>query len=549
MAQSKITYSFVGGSNNTAFPNIEGAAISRNMFTEANTDGKKDVRTFMQSAPGIRIISSLGSTDKCDGMFVPSTGLASNDFIPSLFVAYRGQIVRVDSAWNTEVIGSYALGNTVNFAESGGERAVLLWVDGQSINGYDLKTGESVDITLPQRINEDAFIKPTHIAVVSGSIVLNDAGSSYTYYSYRYPLNNNTREIFDLDNGVVQYEDDGITVKKKTVNSGEYAFYDDYGVQLFFNASTSSDKCIAISSVGPLLTLFGPSSIEFYQRGDAESYQTWQNTSYTINKEQGLEARYSLASVNHQQFCIGTGKANAKCVLLINGTNVSKISPLWLDKILNSSDVKHVVGWTYSKNNHSFYLFSIEDNCYCYDVTTNEWHIRSSRNFYNGRNKNYMPLYAAWFNNKIITGCCENGNLFELDENYYYEDFDMTCRNEVLDKDKHRLPLLRTRQTPVITTNYCPFIIFELALECNTGSLEKYGKPAVALLSVSNDGGYTFNNVIEASAGQKGQYFTRLKWLNLGMQRQCVLRVSYSEPSDFVISDSTIRFAELATGV
>lgn len=276
MAQSKITYSFVGGSNNTAFPNIEGAAISRNMFTEANTDGKKDVRTFMQSAPGIRIISSLGSTDKCDGMFVPSTGLASNDFIPSLFVAYRGQIVRVDSAWNTEVIGSYALGNTVNFAESGGERAVLLWVDGQSINGYDLKTGESVDITLPQRINEDAFIKPTHIAVVSGSIVLNDAGSSYTYYSYRYPLNNNTREIFDLDNGVVQYEDDGITVKKKTVNSGEYAFYDDYGVQLFFNASTSSDKCIAISSVGPLLTLFGPSSIEFYQRGDAESYQTWQ---------------------------------------------------------------------------------------------------------------------------------------------------------------------------------------------------------------------------------------------------------------------------------
>lgn len=535
---NRITYSLVGGTDFAiAAPNIEGSAISRNMFTESNTEGEnKDVRTFLQSCPGIKYFDSFGDRHNCDGMYVPSTGLSTMDYEQCLFVAYNGTIYRVDSSLNHEEIGHYALGNTVVFAESGGERAILLWVDGNDIHGYNLKEGTTVDITLPKRIDaENQYIQPTHIAVVDGTIVLNDKGSSYTYYSIKFPLNTATRKVFDIVNGKVQYDTDGITVLEKEVDSGEYCFLDDYGVQKYFNGSTSSDKCIALTSVGPLLTMYGPSSIEFWQKGNAESYQSWQRTSYTINKEQGLEAPYSLATVNHSQFCIGTGKANAKCVLMINDTNVQKISPLWLDRILSDSDVKSVKGWTYSKNNHSFYLFSIKNECYAYDVTTGQWHIRSSRNFYTGKQKNYMPLYAVWWNNKIITGSSESGHLYELDEKYYYEDFDNT----------NRLPLLRMRQTPVITADYKPFILQELTAECNTGAKEDYGTSAKALLQISRDGGYTYGNVIEGNCGRKGQYFVRLRWLNLGMNRQCVIRISYSEPTDFVISDSSIRVQPL----
>jgi len=535
---NRITYSLVGGTDFAiAAPNIEGSAISRNMFTESNTEGEnKDVRTFLQSCPGIKYFDSFGDRHNCDGMYVPSTGLSTMDYEQCLFIAYNGTIYRVDSSLNHEEIGHYALGNTVVFAESGGERAILLWVDGNDIHGYNLKEGTTVDITLPKRIDaENQYIQPTHIAVVDGTIVLNDKGSSYTYYSIKFPLNTATRKVFDIVNGKVQYDTDGITVLQKDVDSGEYCFLDDYGVQKYFNGSTSSDKCIALTSVGPLLTMYGPSSIEFWQKGNAESYQTWQRTSYTINKEQGLEAPYSLATVNHSQFCIGTGKANAKCVLMINDTNVQKISPLWLDRILSDSDVKSVKGWTYSKNNHSFYLFSIKNECYAYDVTTGQWHIRSSRNFYTGKQKNYMPLYAVWWNNKIITGSSESGHLYELDEKYYYEDFDNT----------NRLPLLRMRQTPVITADYKPFILQELTAECNTGAKEDYGTSAKALLQISRDGGYTYGNVIEGNCGRRGQYFVRLRWLNLGMNRQCVIRISYSEPTDFVISDSSIRVQPL----
>ena len=538
--QSKIVYDLVGGTDfSRAAPNIEGTALAVNCFTESNTEGdNKNVRTFLQSAPGVKYFDTFGSTDHCDGLFVPSTGLSAYDFEQCLFVAYNGEVFRVDSALNHEKIGIYALGNTVQFAESGGERAILMWVDGTDIHGYNLKTGETVNITLPKRIDaQNQYIQPTHIAVVDGSIVLNDKGSSFTYYSIKYPLNTSKRKVFKIINGEVQYESDKITVSTMEVDSGVYCFLDDYGIQKYFNGSTSSDKCVAISSVGPLLTLFGPSSIEFWQKGNSESYQSWQRTSYTINKEQGLESPYSIASVNHQQFCIGTGKANAKCVLMIAGTEVRKISPLWLDRVLADNDVKSVVGWTYSKNNHSFYLFSIKNKCYVYDATTSQWHIRQSRNYYTGSVKNYMPLFAVWWNNRIITGSSESGHLYELDENYFYEDFD----------SENRLPLLRVRQTPVVTTNYKPFVIYELAIECNTGAMENYDRPAKALLEVSRDGGYTFGNVLESSCGRRGQYFYRLKWLNLGMNRQCVLRISYSEATDFVMSDSEIRFKELST--
>lgn len=538
MPANTITYSFVGSTAKTKNPSIQGAAISRNMFSGFN-GSKDDARRFMQSCPGIKYLMKLGDSGQVDGMYVPSTGLKTMNFTPSLFVAYSGNVYRIDNAYNVEIVGQYNSGNKVEFAESGGERAVLLWVDGVSIYGYDIKEGEPVSITLPKRITENLYVKPTHIAVVSGSIVINDLGSGYVYYSVPYPLSQKQRNVFDIVDGQVQYESDEITVKTKQVDSGEYCFLDNYGVQKYFNAESSSDKVTAVYSVGSLLTLYGPSSIEFWSRGDAESFQTWQRVSYTINKEQGLEARFSLASVNQTQFCIGTGKANAKCVLMIEGTKVSKISEEWLDRILNENEISNTRAWTYSKNNHSFYLFTIGNETYCYDIMTGEWHIRSSRNFYTSKNKPYMPLYAVWFNNKIITGCCENGNLYILDDNYYREDFN----------DKDSLPLYRVRQTPVITADYKPFVLYELALECNAGSIENYGKLSKALLQISNDGGYTWSNVIEAGLGERGQYSVRLRYLNLGMVRQCVLKVMFSEDSDFVISDARLRFNILNTPV
>lgn len=98
---NRITYNMCGGSNFTNVPNIQGSAISRNMYSESNSVGDINDDTtkyFMSSCPGIKFLSSLGNNSNCDGMFVPSTGLANMDFEQCLFVAYKGSIHRIDSS-------------------------------------------------------------------------------------------------------------------------------------------------------------------------------------------------------------------------------------------------------------------------------------------------------------------------------------------------------------------------------------------------------------------------------------------------------------------
>ena len=89
----------------------------------------------MQSCPGIKFIKQFGTDGKCDGLYVPSTGKKTQSFQQCLFFAYKGNIYRVTpKTYESEVIGTYAIGNQVQFAESGGERAILLWVDGQGVS-------------------------------------------------------------------------------------------------------------------------------------------------------------------------------------------------------------------------------------------------------------------------------------------------------------------------------------------------------------------------------------------------------------------------------
>ena len=98
---NRITYNMCGGSNFTNVPNIQGSAISRNMYSEINSVGEKDEETtyFMNSCPGIKYLHSLGDNSNCDGLYVPSTGLETMDYEQCLFVAYKGNIHRIDSSF------------------------------------------------------------------------------------------------------------------------------------------------------------------------------------------------------------------------------------------------------------------------------------------------------------------------------------------------------------------------------------------------------------------------------------------------------------------
>ena len=85
------------------------------------------------------------------------------------------------------------------------------------------------------------------------------------------------------------------------------------------------------------------------------------------------------------------------------------------------------------------------------------------------------------------------------------------------------------------------FVIEELAVECNVGTWDDYGRMPELLLEVSKDGGNTFGQPKHASLGRTGDYSHRVMFRNLGMCRKCVLRITYSHPTEFTLNSCSIR--------
>ena len=124
---------------------------------------------------------------------------------------------------------------------------------------------------LPERITEGGVtISPTHVAVVGGSIVVNDAGSGYCYYSKAYPLASDTRTMFRMQDGKPVYAPDGVTVLTEDLDAFAHVFEDDYHVQQYFNTESSSDNINGLYAVGPTLYVFGPKTVEIWQRGTGD---------------------------------------------------------------------------------------------------------------------------------------------------------------------------------------------------------------------------------------------------------------------------------------
>jgi len=538
MSTVSVISNLIGGQTKGKFPSTMGSALSVNMYSESNAGA-----TYQKSIPGVRFKKKLNTTKNsgCHGSYVASVGLNDNGNIPDAFYVINNIVYRVDYSWNYYALGFVSSNSYPTFAETGGERPFLLIADGVNLFCYNLKEGGSLQrVGLPNRITEEIPIKPSSVQVVSGSIIVNDSGTGYAYYSIPYPLSQEKRDVFDIVDGKVQYESDGITPKTKEVDSIDYVFLDDYGTPQYKNGESNSDAITALYAIGSNLIVFGPKSIEFWQRGSNE-YETWTRTSYTFNREIGLDAPTSISSANNNVCFISNGMNSGRAVFTISGTEFTKISETWLDEILDGSLTEDIIGFSYSRSNHCFYCIYIPvtkdgtSRTFCFDFATKEWSERTSRDIKDGKDKAWNLIYPLWFNNQTVFAHINDGSIVYLDDDFHEEEID----------DKTTIPLIRKRQTPVILNNYQPFIFDELGVEMNTGSIEDYSVDPKIQLEISEDGGYTFNNTVLEECGKVGQYFYRVKFLGLGMQRLCVVRLTFSEQMDLTLTNASIRVTPL----
>ena len=148
-------------------------------------------------------------------------------------------------------------------------------------------------------------------------------------------------------------------------------------------------------------------------------------------------------------------------------------------------------------------------------------------------------IYPVWFDNRTVFGHIEDGELVYLDDNFHKEEVN----------ENETVSLIRRRQSPVILNNYQNFTFDELGVELNTGTIDDYEVNPKVQLEISEDGGNSFGNTILEECGKTGQYFYRVRFLNMGIQRLCVVRLTFSENMDVTLTNASIRVSPLGFSI
>ena len=527
MATAKVYQNLVGSTKKAKFPAVMGSELSVNMYYGRN--GKQE---YMESLPGLRRLANIGG--RCRGCYVSTIGLRDEASPEDMFAVMGNVLFRIDAEGNHTRIGRVAgNGKRVSFAETGGPRALMLVADGSSLWYYDLLNGgELKPIQLPERITAGGgTVTPSHVCVCSGSIVVNDTGSGYWYYSDPFPLSQETREMYVVEGDHVVYEDDGVTIKTEEVEADRHVFENEYGVPQYRNSYTSSDNVNAVYSSGAALLVFGPKTVEIWQRGSGE-YEDWIRTSYTEQDSFGLEAPNSLASSGGSVYFVASGAKYGKCVMKVTGTQFEKVSEEFLEEKLLEENTDSAFGFCYSVGEHNFYCLQTASlgECWTYDGLDGGWHQRCSRNATTGVEVRWKVSGVAYYREKFYA-FTDDGLVCRFHDDYWMED----------NANAPSLPMVRHRQTPVMTDGLKPYVIEELAVELNVGTWQDLELQPMLLLEVSKDGGMTWGNVRSASMGRTGDYSHRVRFHNVGMNRLGVIRISYSHPTDLVLTACSIR--------
>jgi hypothetical protein len=546
-----IVQNFIGGSYETDLNSLS-CQLSDNLYLEKFEGDGGNVSSILRSIEGTTSAAQFDvSGVGCRGLYWSSTGPAPY-YEPQLYAGFNNKVYRIDSSMQTHLIGTVGDNSTtLKFAESGGTNSHLCVVDGYNLFVCPLSASDTElafqTISLPSIPGTEDPILPTQIAFTGGRIVLNSSVSDFFFYTDLYAINGSLGTLTSASTTIwtsaISYPTSGSTTSAITYTSAISAYeYTTASMLSAFNgdlnfqkAENTSDFINGLVAVNGLMWIFGPRSYQIYQVQN-EQYNPF-ITVDTAGSQIGCKAPKSIVTIGNNVFWLGSSNAGENVIYIGNGTsNIQRISTNAIERSISCmSDSTDAIGQTWTRNGHTFYAitFPTADKTFVYDLSTSTWHNRNTRDRLLNIQHLWEPQYATLAYGKIIFGTYNGQYLVYLDEDKFTE-YDGR-------------PIVRTRISPVIISNFSDVILNEFELEIGTGQttiLTGQGSNPQCMLQVSTDGGNTFGNEIWKSLGKTGQYYWRTKWLGFGKGRLFVLKVSISDPVKTIIMSAKTRWTE-----
>jgi len=444
-----------------------------NLFPEIVPEAGKEP-AFLNRTPGLNLLATIG-TGPIRGLWAYSSDNST------AFVVSGTELYKINKSYTATLLGTVVGTGPVSLADNGTQ--LFIAANGPSYI-YNNNTNVFGQITDPD------FPGAVTVCYLDGYFVFNEPNSQKLWLT---------------------------------------ALLDGTSIDPLEFASTegSPDGLVAVSSNFREVWAFGTNSIEVWSDTGALDFPL-ERIPGAFN-ELGCAAPYSIAKMDNSLFWLGRDRRGQGIIYRANGYAGQRISTHAVEwQIQQYADLSDAVAYTYQQEGHSFYvlIFPTADTTWVYDASTQAWHERAG--WVNGAFTRHRSNCQMAFNNKVVVGDFENGNIYSFDLEDYSD-------NGSIQKWLRTWRALPTGQNNLKRTAQHSL---QLDIESGTGLNAGQGSDPEVMLRFSDDGGHTWSNEHWAKMGKIGEYYKRVFWRRLGMTlklRDRVYEVSGTDPVKIAI--------------
>lgn len=285
-------------------------------------------------------------------------------------------------------------------------------------------------------------------------------------------------------------------------DTGEYFITEVYSTAIdaldFATAESAPDDLVAVVALRREIWLFGADTVEVHGL-IAAAFPFAPITGVAINF--GCIARMSALQID-QSVCWLSPNG---IVYQSSGYVAQRISTHEIEEELElvRSEWADAFAWTYIETGHHFYVLTVGEQTFAFDMATRSWHKRESVGF----TRHYALACATAFG-KVLVGD-HKGRLLHL------------SKDHLTDPDGDVVVTIGS--VPYAQKDYFTADEFRVDVEVGAG--------ADATLEYSHDtNGKTWSNRLPATLGALGEHETILRWPRLGRSRNLRTRLRFYGP-------------------
>lgn len=405
-----------------------------------------------------------------------------------LYAVVGDKVYYIDSSWNMTLLGTLATTGTVPVGMQ--DNSTTLAIVDSSTNGYlvDLATNAFSQIT------SDAFYGATNVCYLDAFLLFNRPGTKQFYTT----LSNNT--TFDA---------------------------------LYYAQKTAAPDLLATIMVKHReIWLIGEKTTEVWYNAGNNAFPFASLPGTFV--EHGTCAPYSVAKDGATLMWLTRNDRGQAVVMRTIGYDPQKVSTFALEaEWTNYSRVDDAIGYTYQSGGHVFYVltFPTADKTWVYDGVENLWHERAWMDSDGDLHRHRSNCHAFAYG-KHVVGDFENGRIYEMADDIYTDDGDA---------------ILRLRSFPHLGSDAKRVIYNQFIADMEVGTADIGLTTPVVALRWSDTRGQSWGASVEQTVGAIGEFLTTVQWRRLGLARDRVFELSWSQPYRTALNGAYVDFTVCAT--